>query len=98
MFEIALPQTWFAQVKMVEIGNESLDALMIRAGSQQPPFDFSVGVPFVTLANLAAHEQQHLAREEPLIAEQRAQVGKSLPIIPGHPAQQRTFAMHDLVV
>ncbi len=47
---------------------------------------------------LAAHEQQLLARLGELVAQQAAQVGEALPFVAGHLAQQRPLAMHHLVV
>ena len=55
-------------------------------------------VPFAALRELAAHEQQFLARVRKHRAEVRTQVGELLPVVAGHAAEQRAFAVHDLVV
>src|SRR6058998_1266579 len=96
--EIRLPQAGLSQVKQVEVPDETLCCTMIRTAFEQAPIQLGVRVPLRPLPKFAAHEQQHLARKEPLEAEQRPQVGKLLPLIAWHPAQQRAFAMNDFIV
>ncbi len=55
-------------------------------------------VPFLSLAELAAHEEKLLAGLGVHVAEQDAQVGELLPVVTGHLAEQRSLAVHDLVV
>ena len=55
-------------------------------------------VPFVLLAELAAHEQQLLARMTEHEAVVGAQVCEALPFVAGHAAEDRTLAVHDFVV
>ena len=50
------------------------------------------------MAELAAHEQQLLARLRPLISEEQAQVGELLPFVARHLADERALAVYDLVV
>src|SRR5207237_758514 len=71
---------------------------MIRALTQQPPIQFGIGAPFVALAKFAPHEEQLLARKEPLITEQSSQIGELLPIVTGHAAEERSFAVYHFVM
>src|SRR5262245_9052461 len=71
---------------------------MVRAGVEQPPIQFTVRVPFGALANLTAHEEQFFSGKKPLISEQSAQVREPLPVVAGHSAEERAFAMNDFIV
>src|SRR5437773_10201222 len=68
------------------------------AFSQQPPIKFGVRVPFAALPKFAAHEKELFAGEKPLVAQQGAQIGELLPIVARHAAQERAFAVDNLVV
>src|SRR5262249_60109933 len=70
----------------------------VRRPLQKVPVKRMIVSPFALLAELAAHEQKLLARmaeHETVIG---AQVGKTLPLIARHAADERTLAVHDLVV
>src|SRR5207253_9977566 len=95
---VAFPKRGLSDVEFVQILDESLCAAMIRTGVEQPPVQLRVRAPLVALAELAAHEQQLLTGEKPLIREQRAEVREGLPVVARHPAAQRAFAVNDLVV
>ena len=54
--------------------------------------------PFPLLRELAAHEQELLAGmsiHESIVG---TKVGKSLPFVTWHSTEERTLAMHDLIV
>jgi hypothetical protein len=56
----------------------------VRVGAfEQVPVQAGVVVPFAALRELAAHEQQLLARVAPHEAVEQAQVGELLPASPG---------------
>ena len=74
---------------------EQLGMLLVL---EQFPVDLRVVVPFPTLAELTAHEQQLLALHQMLMGEQEPQRGSLLPVVAGHLRQQGTLAMHDLVM
>ena len=95
---VRFPEGRLRQVQLVQVLDELLQTAMIRPGLQQPPIQFGVGIPFGGLAEFPAHEQQLLARKEPLIPQQCPQVREPPPIIARHPAQQRALAVHHLVV
>ena len=84
-------------VKAVEVGDEPPDAgVALVVG--EAPVDAGVVGPFAPLADLAAHEQQLLARLRPHVAEQQSQVGELLPVVAGHLRKQRALAVNDLVM
>jgi hypothetical protein len=70
----------------------------VPVGLQQAPVQFPFLGPLPALAEFVAHEGEFLARAGGLVGEQQAQVGELLPGVAGHLAQQRAFAVHDLVV
>jgi hypothetical protein len=55
-------------------------------------------IPLVPLADLAAHEEQLLARMRPHEAVERTQIGEFLPVVAGHLVDQRALAVHHFVV
>ena len=71
---------------------------MVGALPEQMPVEASVVVPLASLPDLAAHEEKLLARVRPHVRVERAKVRKLLPLVTGHPAEQRTLSVHDLVV
>ena len=62
------------------------------------PVELAVVVPLVPHPEIAAHEQELLARQRPLVAVQQAQVGVLLPRIARQLGQHRALAVDDLVV
>ena len=65
---------------------------------EQRPVERVVVIPFAPLAELAAHEQQLLARVHAHERVERAQRGGLLPGVARRLLHQRAFAVHDLVV
>ena len=65
---------------------------------EQGPVERAVEVPLATLAELTPHEEQLLARVRPGEREVGAQPGELAPRIAGKAREQRTLAVHDLVV
>src|SRR5262245_17152501 len=55
-------------------------------------------VPFPQLPKLASHEEQLLARVSVHPRIKHPEIGKFLPFVPGHLIEQRTLAVHHLVV
>jgi hypothetical protein len=84
-------------IKPIEVAYQPLDAGVVGIVEQEP-VDLAVMVPLALLGDLAAHEQQLLARMRPHEAQIGAQVGEFLPAIARHAAEQRAFAMHYLVM
>src|SRR5690349_18196988 len=83
---------------MVEVLNELLRPFVIWTGSEKPPIELAVGVPFAALTKFATHEQEHFAREQPLVSEESAEICEATPVIAGHAGKERTFAMDDFIV
>jgi hypothetical protein len=54
--------------------------------------------PFAALAELAAHEQQLLARMRPHEGVVGAQIREALPVVARHPPEDRALAVHHLVM
>ena len=71
---------------------------MVALVVQQEPVQRAVVVPLDELSELAAHEQQLLARMPDDIAVERAQVGELLVVLAGHLVQHTALAVHHLVV
>src|SRR6266545_695395 len=65
---------------------------------EKMPVERMIMAPFVFLAELAAHEQELLAGMAEHEAVISAQIGKALPLIARHAAENRTLAVHDLVM
>src|SRR5262249_33101377 len=55
-------------------------------------------VPLAFLRELAAHEQELLSGMAPHVSEISAQIGEALPAVAGHLADQRSLAVHRLVM
>src|ERR1700756_1881612 len=90
-------QRGLVAVRAIEIAHPALDTLMTRH-LEQVPVEAAVVIPFAPLAELAAHEQELLARVQPLVAEEQSQVGEALPVVAWHLRKQRALAVDDLVV
>src|SRR5579883_2342389 len=84
-------------VEAVEIAHHELNAAM-KGIPEQVPIEAVVVVPFARLREFAAHEQKLLAGMRPHEAVIGAQIGEALPAIARHLAQERAFAMDDLVM
>ncbi len=84
-------------VERVQIGNHPLHSAVLGI-LQQIPLEAGVVVPFRTLPELAAHEEQLLAGMRRHIPIQQPQVRELLPKISGHFIDQRTLAVHHFVV
>ena len=95
--DVARPQRGQLPVGPVEVADEVLDAAVQRVVEQVPVQRALLG-PLPLLPELAALEQQLLARVRPHVRQQRAQVGGLVPRVAGHPLPQRALAVHDLVV
>ena len=55
-------------------------------------------IPLTALAELAAHEEQLLARMRVEIREEQAQIGELLPQVAGHFVKERAFSVDDFIV
>ena len=81
----------------VEVADPAPDARM-RGDVAEMPVDLPVVVPLAPLRELAAHEEQLLARQRPLVAVEQPQVRELLPVVAGHLRRERALAVDDLVV
>ena len=84
-------------VETVDVGEPPADA-DVTVGVVERPVERRLVVPLLPRRQLAAHEQQLLARLRPLHRVQQPQVRELLPVVAGHLAQQRSLAVDDLVV
>src|SRR3546814_14452331 len=66
--------------------------------AEELPVERRIVIPFTLLRELAAHEQQLLARMREHEREVGTQVGEALPAVARHLPEQRTLAVHDLVL
>ena len=95
--EIDLMEGGFGGVKMVEIGDEPLDAA-VGIPLEQVPIEAAGFGPFVTLGEFLAHEEEFLSGVGVLIGVEEAQIGELLPQVAGHFVEERIFSVHDFVV
>src|SRR5215467_8495463 len=90
-------QSRYRPVKTIEITDQSLHTRMLGA-LEKMPIKRMIMPPFVLLAELAAHEQELLAGVTEHEAVISAQIGKALPFIARHAPENRTLAVHNLVM
>ncbi len=95
--EVDRPQRRAGRGPVVEVAHELLHAAVAGVG-QQVPVERAVVVPLPLLGQLAAHEQQLLARVRPHPAVEGAEVGELLPAVAGHLGEQGALAVDHLVV
>ena len=94
---IQLVQRRQRAIEPVEVADQRLDAGMFLL-LEQMPVERTIVVPLALLAELAAHEHQLLAGMSEHEAVIGAQIGKALPVVAGHAAEDRALAVHDLVM
>ncbi len=95
--EVELEQGRRFPVKLIEVANPFLHPRM-EGVLQDVPLEALIVLPFAPLTELRAHEEELLARMSPHVAVQQPQVRKLLPLVPRHLADQRTLAVHHLIV
>src|SRR3954451_25243194 len=79
-FGITRMQRRLGAIEPVEIAHQPLNAGMVLV-LQRWPVDFGVVIPFMPLRDLAAHEEELLARMRPHEPEVGAQVRELLPVV-----------------
>ena len=84
-------------IEPVEIADQGLDAGIFLL-LEQMPVKRAIVAPFAFLAELAAHEHQLLAGMCEHKAVIGAQVRKALPVVAGHPPQDRALAVDDFIM
>ena len=94
---VAFMQRCDRAIHAIQVGDQPLHPEMHRI-SQRAPVERRIVIPLGGLAELSAHEQELLPRKRPHHSEQEAQVGKLLPAIARHLAEQRALAVHHFVV
>src|SRR4029434_7054537 len=95
---VELVERALASVEPVEVAHQPLEPAVVRALAKQMPVEAPVVVPLAPLPDLATHEEELLAGVRPHERVEGAKVGKPLPVAPRHPGEERTLAVHDLVV
>ena len=101
-FETAAVEIEFVEGRLplheiVQVGHGAGQAAMALP-REQVPVQALVEVPFLPLPEFAPHEEQLLAGVAPHVRIEEPQVGELLPDIPRHLVEQRSLAMHHLVV
>ena len=66
--------------------------------AHQVPLETDVVIPLMMRRELRAHEEQRLTWARDRVADERAQIGETLPHIAGHFLQQRLLEVHDFIV
>ena len=95
--DVTRPHRGHGAVSPVEVADQRLDPAVQRV-LEQVPVERPLLGPLAFLPELAALEQQLLARVRPHVGQQRAQVRGLVPGVAGHPLPQRALAVHHLVV
>ena len=95
--EIELVQGRALAIGAVQVGDPALQPRVLGT-VRELPVELAIVVPLAPLPELAAHEEQLLARMRPHVAQQQAQVGELLPAVAGHLRDERLLAVHHLVV
>src|ERR1700730_18580337 len=94
---IEFVQSRYRPVKTIEIADQSLHTRMPGV-LEKMPIKRMIMAPFALLAELAAHEQELLAGGTAYEAAISTQIGKALPLIARHAPENRTLAVHNLVM
>src|SRR6516162_6906723 len=94
---IEFVQSRYRPIKTIEITDQSLHTRMPGV-FEKMPIKRMVMAPFAFLAELATHEQKLLAGVSEHEAVIGAQIGKTLPFIARHAPENRTLAVHNLVM
>ena len=96
--EVNFPERTVFLVELVQ-GARVFEHLRVhRVLLDEMPIEAVVVIPLDELRELAAHEEELLARMRHPIAEEAAQSRELLPVVAGHLAHERALAVHDLVV
>src|SRR3569833_1760586 len=97
LIEILEMQRTLVAIAAVQVPHPIVHTLM-QGILQHVPLEALVVIPLARLGEVVAHEQELLARMAVHVAVKRAQIGEALPFVARHLADQRTLAVHDLVV
>src|SRR5690606_8568596 len=95
--EVALPERGLRPVDAVQVLHPAAHA-RVRRQLEQAPLEPRLVVPLAPLPELAAHEEQLLARMRVEKTEQATQIREPLPIVAWHLAEQRALSVDDLVM
>src|SRR5215475_4789659 len=94
---VAFVEGWGMTVEVVQGRDPSLQASMWGRGEQMP-VQTRVVIPLPPLTKLSAHEEQFFAGLSIHVSQQQSHIRILLRVVPRHFAQQRAFAVDDLVV
>ncbi len=97
LLEVLVVQRRYVPVQAAEIAIQPLHA-GVGLEPELGPRELAALAPLRPLRELVAHERELLARVGHLPRGEQPQVGELLPGVAGHLAEQRTLAVHDLVV
>ena len=94
---VQLVQRFHIAIGSIEVLNPALQLGMWKV-IENPPVQAGVVIPFAPLPNLPAHEQQLLAGLRVHVREKQAQIGKLLPVVARHLADERSLPVDHLIV
>ena len=95
--EITFVERRFVAVGVVQSLHPFLNSGMGRV-AEKVPIETLFMIPFPTLAEFAAHEEELLPRLAVHVPVDQSEVGELLPVVSGHFAEERSFAVHDLIM
>ena len=94
---VELPERWLVFVNVIQMLHQPAQAIVPRQ-LKQLPIEIDVVVPFVPLAEFAAHEQQLFAGLPVHPRQKHPEIGELLPFVARHLGKERTLAVNDFVV
>src|SRR5215213_957779 len=94
---VGFPQGRLFGIKAVEVAHKRLQAQM-KWLLKQMPVKAAFLVPLSPLAQLSSHKEQLLSGMCPHVAVEGTQVGELVRTLARHLVQERTLAMHDLIM
>src|SRR5271165_6756546 len=82
---------------MVEIARQAPDPF-VQGFAEELPVETDIVIPLALLGELTAHEEKLFAGMGPHKSEIGAKIREALPTVARHLTDQRSLAVHDLVV
>src|SRR5690606_1167187 len=96
-FEVDLMERGRLAIHTVQVAHEAIDA-SVPIDLEEMPIDALVAIPFASLSELSALEEELLPRVRPLISKEEPEVREFLPRVSWHLVEEGPLAVHDFVM